>query len=307
MAFLYVASQLWRERCRLLHRSRVRRLPLHGFLCRSCLRLVLRLKGLHLVYCPPINSRFRTGDLHPTSSRPCRAYREPERRIARELESTSTTAARLRWPISGESLLRNKTMTMPGFVFHFHCGACDASSHDYAVYVFSDLFRPSIILPAWSLTHKCWASIQADLSTGQRRTMESAREILLSFAASLSSDNLTVGVPRMSAGESDSFTINVTPDPICPHCGANCQSPFGYPPRPDAPTIPTVSIAEFRAAPISLIDLSVRATMICHDLGFNAVGDIEDGRSRFAAHPRATETTILEIDRLLSRKPVADA
>jgi hypothetical protein len=32
------------------------------------------LKGLHLVYCPPINSRFRTGDLHPTSSRPCRAY-----------------------------------------------------------------------------------------------------------------------------------------------------------------------------------------------------------------------------------------
>ena len=30
MAFLYVASQLWRERCRLLHRSRVRRLPSHG-------------------------------------------------------------------------------------------------------------------------------------------------------------------------------------------------------------------------------------------------------------------------------------
>ena len=51
MAFLYVASQLWRERCRLLHRSRVRRLPSHGFLCRdqpavgARLRLVLRLKG----------------------------------------------------------------------------------------------------------------------------------------------------------------------------------------------------------------------------------------------------------------------
>ena len=85
MAFLFVASQLWRERCRLLHRSRVRRLPPHGLLPRrSCLRLVLRLFGLHLVYCPPINSRFRTGDLHPTSSRPCRAYRQPERRIGSE-------------------------------------------------------------------------------------------------------------------------------------------------------------------------------------------------------------------------------
>lgn len=46
MTFLFVASQLWRERCRLRHRSRVRRLPLHGLLPRhSSLRLLLRLKG----------------------------------------------------------------------------------------------------------------------------------------------------------------------------------------------------------------------------------------------------------------------
>jgi len=38
------------------------------------------LVGLHLVYCPPIKTRFRTGDLHPTSSRPCRAYGGPKRR-----------------------------------------------------------------------------------------------------------------------------------------------------------------------------------------------------------------------------------
>jgi hypothetical protein len=42
MTFLYVTSQLWRERCRLLRRSRVRRLPPHGWSpFRSCLRLVL--------------------------------------------------------------------------------------------------------------------------------------------------------------------------------------------------------------------------------------------------------------------------
>ena len=52
MAFLFVASQLWRERCRLLRRSRVRRLPSHGSSPpRSCLRLVLCRSELHLVYC----------------------------------------------------------------------------------------------------------------------------------------------------------------------------------------------------------------------------------------------------------------
>ena len=52
----------------------IRRLPPHGRSpFRSCPRLVLCQSELHLVYCPPIDSRFRTGDLHPTSSRPCGA------------------------------------------------------------------------------------------------------------------------------------------------------------------------------------------------------------------------------------------
>jgi hypothetical protein len=64
MAFLFVTSQLWL------------RLPPHGLSPRrSCLRLVLHLDRLHLVSCPSFKFRFRTGDLHPTSSRPCRAYR----------------------------------------------------------------------------------------------------------------------------------------------------------------------------------------------------------------------------------------
>jgi hypothetical protein len=80
MAFLFVASQLWRVNAATRNNwplnQHIRGLPPHGSSPpRSCPRLVLPLVGLHLVYCPPINSRFRTGDLHPTSSRPCRAYR----------------------------------------------------------------------------------------------------------------------------------------------------------------------------------------------------------------------------------------
>jgi hypothetical protein len=85
MAFLFVASQLWREWDR--RRQSGRRLRTHSQASfprsvalpqlpspRTCL------VGLHLVSCPPINSRFRPGDLHPTSSRPCRAYDATEPR-----------------------------------------------------------------------------------------------------------------------------------------------------------------------------------------------------------------------------------
>jgi len=39
---------------------------------------------LHLACCPAINSLFRTEDVHPTSSRPCRMYRAPESSIGSE-------------------------------------------------------------------------------------------------------------------------------------------------------------------------------------------------------------------------------
>lgn len=66
---------------------RHRRLPPHGQSpFRSCLRLVLVIDWLHLVCCPPVNSHFRTGDLHPTSLRPCRAYHAHGAAIHAELE-----------------------------------------------------------------------------------------------------------------------------------------------------------------------------------------------------------------------------
>ena len=73
----------------------IRRLPPHGLSPpRSCPRLVLQLSGniWHTAsFSIPV---LRTGDwssfgrLHPTSSRPCWAYREPERRSPAELKWT---------------------------------------------------------------------------------------------------------------------------------------------------------------------------------------------------------------------------
>lgn len=194
-------------------------------------------------------------------------------------------------------------MTMPGFVFHFRCDSCDATSHDYSVFAFNDILRPDVVLPAWSLTHRCWATIRADLSSGQRRSMASDRDALLSFATSLSSDNLTVGVPELAVSSTESFDVAVTPEPRCPYCGLRCESPFGYPPRELPPDFAPATAAEFRAAPLSLIDLSVRARMIAHDLDIMTVGQLEAARPQFNAHPKATKTTMAEIQDLLSRKP----
>jgi hypothetical protein len=198
---------------------------------------------------------------------------------------------------------RATRVTMPGFVFHFHCDSCGATSDDYSLYVFNDIFRPDIGLPAWSLTHKCWARIYADLRLDQRRAMESDPAVLLEFAASLSSDHMTVGVPQMTFGDSHSIDVKVTPEPRCPYCGSRCRSPFGYTPAETPPAFVPMSVAEFRSAPLSLIDLSVRARNICSNLGIRTVGELEDSRARFAAHRGAAESTMAEIERLLSLKP----
>ncbi len=195
-------------------------------------------------------------------------------------------------------------MSMPGFVFYFCCDSCGAASEDYSLYAFPDLFEPGIMLPTWSVTHRCWGSLHAGLSAEDRRAMEADRGVLLAFAASVSSDNLTVGVPEMVPGAGHSLGVKVAPDPQCPHCGAACRSPFGYPPTRDKPHIAPRSAAEFRAAPISLIDLSVSAQLICEDLDLHTLGQIEDGRSQFAAHPRASERCVREIDDCLAMKPM---
>jgi hypothetical protein len=81
IAFLFVASQFWRECVRVAMVKPGVYAP-HSqassprFVASPQLpspRTSLRKK--HLAYCLLTDSRFRTGDLHPTSSRPCWAYR----------------------------------------------------------------------------------------------------------------------------------------------------------------------------------------------------------------------------------------
>lgn len=192
---------------------------------------------------------------------------------------------------------------MPGFVFHFRCDCCHATSHDYSVFAFSDIFRANIVLPAWSLMHRCWGSIQADLSSDQRKTLASDRSALLAFAKSLSSDALIVGVPELATSQSESFDVTVSPNPICPYCELECQPVFGYPPREVPPDFAPLTADEFRTAPLSLVELSVRARMIAGQLNLRTIGQLAAARSQFEQHPQATNATTLEIQDLLARMP----
>jgi hypothetical protein len=198
-------------------------------------------------------------------------------------------------------------MSMPGFVFHFHCDSCGATSDEFSMYVFHDIFRPDIGLPAWSMRHKCWAYVQAELSVDQRREMEFNRDVLLAFAASLSSDNFTVGVPQMSLDEAGKIRVDVLPDPRCPYCGKQCKCVTGYPPNENATTPPleTITAVEFRAMPLASIGLSVRTSIICRDLGIQTLGQLEDRRDQLVAHPRTSDVVLDEIERWLKRKPAS--
>lgn len=133
--------------------------------------------------------------------------------------------------------------------------------------------------------------------------MESDRNLMIAFAESLSSESITVGVPRMTEGEADVPGVDVTPTPQCPYCGAECRSSFGYPPDQNKPKIAPKSAAEFRDIPISMADLSVRSRRICQELFLYTLGQLEDARSRFVSHPRVTESSVLEIDKVLAMKP----
>ena len=194
-------------------------------------------------------------------------------------------------------------MSMPGFVFHFRCDSCDATSHDYSLFAFSDIFHSNILLPGWSMLYKCWATLNVDLSSAQRKTMASDRNALLAFARSFSSEGLAVGVPEFAVSHSQSFDVSVSPTPLCPYCGLACQTVFGYPPRELPPDFAPITADEFRTAPLSLIDLSVRSMMIARDLNLRTVGQLESARFQFEQHPQATDATITEVQDLLSRMP----
>jgi hypothetical protein len=190
-------------------------------------------------------------------------------------------------------------MSIPGFVFYFRCDDCDANSDDYSVFPFHDLFRADISLPAWSRLHKCWSQLQLALSTEQRKELESDPQSMIDFAASLSTDSLTVCVPRLQSENGD-CAVSVTPAAICPHCGGHSLTVFGYPPCEDLLSAVEIPPEELNAAPISAIELSVRSRNICSAHGIRTLGQLREQRDTFISDKRTTDSSVAEIDRWLA-------
>lgn len=189
-------------------------------------------------------------------------------------------------------------MSMPGFVFHFRCVACDAASQDYPIFPFSDIFRADILLPAWSREHRCWAAIHLTLNSDQRTELETDAERMISFARSLSSPAFTVCVPSLRVSHGECCEVLVTPEPICPHCGAMSQPIFGYPSCEAKRTITDFPPEEIDAIPLSALDLSVRTWNLCSELNILTIGQLRNQRDSVVHHKQATNSTIEEIDRL---------
>jgi hypothetical protein len=190
-------------------------------------------------------------------------------------------------------------MSMPGFVFYFRCDMCDANSDDYSIFPFYDLFRPDISLPAWSRLHKCWSRIQMALSTQQRQELESDRQKMIDFAASLSTESLSVCVPQLHS-ENSNCIVSVAPESICPYCGGASRTIFGYAPREKLLSTAEISPEELNAAPIAAIELSVRSRNICSALGIRNVGQLREKRDTFVSHKQSNDSSVAEIDRWLA-------
>ena len=190
-------------------------------------------------------------------------------------------------------------MSMPSFVFYFRCDTCDANSDDYSIFPFHDLIRPDITLPAWSGLHKCWSQIQLALSAEQRKELESDPQNMIDFAASLSTESLTVCVPQLQSENCD-CAVSVTPEAICPSCGGRSRTIFGYPPREELLSVAEIPSEELNAAPISAIELSARSRNICSALGIRTLGQLREKRDTFISHKRTTDSSVAEIDRWLA-------
>ncbi len=194
---------------------------------------------------------------------------------------------------------RNTLNEYAGFVFYFRCDACDADSDDYSIFPFHDIFRSDISLPAWSCPHKCWSRINLALSSEQRIELESDPQNMIDFAASLSSEALTVCVPHLQSENSD-CAVSVTPEPICPSCGGKSRTIFGYPPPEERSSVTEILPEELNAVPISAIELSVRSRNICSALGIRTLGALREKRDTFIGHERSTQSSVAEIDRWLT-------
>ena len=187
-------------------------------------------------------------------------------------------------------------MSMSGFVFHFRCDACNATSGDYSIFPFPDIFRADILLPAWNLEHRCWSQIQLSLNSDQRTQLETDAERMTAFARSLSSPSFTVCVPHLRDIDGE-CGVSVTPDPICPHCGVICHPIFGYPSREAKLTTTDFPPEEIDAIPLSAIDISVRTRNLCSELGIRTIGQLRNRRDSIANHKRATDSLLDEVDR----------
>lgn len=187
-------------------------------------------------------------------------------------------------------------MSMPGFVFHFRC-PCGANSDAFSVFPFSSTFEPILTLPTWSTRYKFWGSFNSTLTDDDRHELERDSQRLQEFAASISSKNLTVAVPRLVSGR-----VEVIPAPCCPKCGNPCESIFGYPPSSGKPSLGPEMLENFDSIPITLADLSVRARMICREIGIVTLGDLVEFNSEIVSHPRITQHVVQEIDHVLALK-----
>lgn len=166
--------------------------------------------------------------------------------------------------------LQDRTMSMPGFDFFARCNSCGAESPQYPLY--QSLFDSSILLPAWSITNRCWAEFIGFLSPDHRKQFEEFEEgpkSLREFAASMSSSSLTIGVPRISAISREGFSVIMSPEPVCPMCGCRVSLNSGSHERESEPErfFTDLSTEEFKGLWLGQFPLSVRARNILKKLG----------------------------------------
>jgi len=194
-------------------------------------------------------------------------------------------------------------MSMPGFTFYFTCESCDANSDAYSVFPFHDIFRPELVLPTWSFAQHCWGELRLSLTSDQRQHLVADFRHLLAFAQSLSSETMTVAIPKLAT---ESCVI-VTPKPHCPLCGGNVTTVFGSPDTEGKLTPNKLIPEEFDLTPISAIELSVRSQNICYSLGIKTIGQLRKRRDEFSQHKSSSPGTLAEIDQWLGINGDADS
>ena len=188
-------------------------------------------------------------------------------------------------------------MSMPGFTFYFACESCDTNSDAYSVFPFPDIFRPSLSLPTWSFPQHCWGELQLTVAEEQRDHLVSDFRHLLAFANSLSSETLTIAVPKLGGGEPHAETV--TPRPHCPLCGGNVTTIFGSPDAETKLTPNELTPEEIDLIPISAIELSIRSQNICYTLGIKTIGQLRSRRDEFSQHKSSSPGTVVEINEWL--------